>query len=125
MAVIVQCGVTYEITGEACFTLVSTYGGPNPLPHQMWIGLEHVRAEHGARISNLGSTGVLYIEYGDNADVLINPGRSAVYNYASLRWELLQFTDSTANYAKVCTCGVKFSGGLCSDWCDLVRLVNS
>jgi hypothetical protein len=23
---------------------------------------------------------------------------------------------------KVCTCGVKFSGGLCSDWCDLVRM---
>ncbi len=22
---------------------------------------------------------------------------------------------------KKCTCGVKFSGGLCSDWCDLVR----
>ena len=22
---------------------------------------------------------------------------------------------------KVCTCGVKFTGGICSDWCDLVR----
>jgi len=23
--------------------------------------------------------------------------------------------------SKVCTCGVKFTGGICSDWCDLVR----
>jgi hypothetical protein len=23
---------------------------------------------------------------------------------------------------KVCTCGVKFTGGMCSDWCDLVRI---
>ena len=23
--------------------------------------------------------------------------------------------------SSICTCGVKFTGGLCSDWCDLVR----
>lgn len=28
-------------------------------------------------------------------------------------------TDLDSYVAPVCTCGVKFTGGICSDWCDL------
>lgn len=71
-----------------------------------------------AKITNGHSGGWVYLRYGMDGVVNLAPGDSVWYNFDLGLWQVSLYK---INPCVVCTCGVKFSGGLCSDWCDLVR----
>lgn len=111
-------GVTFR--GEGMSDLTFGYSIPanifKPFVH---IIMKHIRADHGALITNITSSGIVSIT-SDRYFINLDYNESAIYDANLDQWHKVEQTDKSVT-AQVCTCGVKFSGGLCSDWCDLLR----
>lgn len=117
-------GVTFRTSAKVTISDQSKHINP---PEQAWVEV-NLYAGHGDTLDNVGPTGHVYIRYIVNGMDLVRavpPKRSAQFNYATLMWTLIDDTQATVNPVRPvdrkCTCGVKFTGGTCSDWCDTVR----